>query len=105
MTRKKAATPQTDPNPPCGWLVGGCIWSLNEVIEWRESRGDIVPPFSTEERLLAERLASAWYFFSDQMELPARAAFESGAGGAYWMAIYRVQKLRKEQATSPATRR
>jgi hypothetical protein len=85
--------------------VGDSIWSLTELIAYREAIGHIVPPFSTDERLLTERVASAYYFYSDLMELPASAPFRSTAGFACWFGIDRVLRLRNEQPTSPGTRR
>jgi hypothetical protein len=83
--------------------VGESIWSLNELIEHLEATGEIMPPFSADERLLAERLASAWFFYYELTELPARAPYGSPAGGAFFFGIHRVQRLRNEPPTSPAT--
>jgi hypothetical protein len=73
-------------------------WTIDTLIDWRESQGKITPLFSVDERRLARAVAEAYYFWQEQRKLPARAPCDSAAWDAMFMGVYRVQQRRKRRS-------
>jgi hypothetical protein len=69
-------------------------WTVDTLIDNWERRGIITKPFSLDERCLAERIASAMYFWVYQQELPGRCEDQSDAWTAMGLGINRVRQLR-----------
>jgi hypothetical protein len=69
--------------------------SLTERIHILERLGHIDPTFSPEEILLSERIASAWWFWWAQQELPSRCREGTDEEIAFDMGIQRVNRLRR----------
>jgi hypothetical protein len=72
-------------------------WTIDTMIDWRESEGKIIPPFTDLERSLARAGAEAYYFWQEQRKLPAHAPRDSDAWNAMFMGVHRVQQRRKRE--------
>jgi hypothetical protein len=70
-------------------------WNIKELIDFFERCGDIVPPFTDDERQLASNLSNAFHYYNCLEELSGRAPQYSQAFWAYMRGIWRVQDLRK----------
>ena len=73
-------------------------WTVDELIDAYERVGLIEPPFTPDERALAQSVAAAWHFAMYMEEMPDRCPY---GGPGYLLlewGICMVNKLRKEQA-------
>ena len=71
--------------------------TVDDLISWKEQRGEIVPPFTADERSLARAAAEAWHFAHFLTEMPARAPRSPDNEGfmAMWMGVARVVRQRE----------
>jgi hypothetical protein len=70
-------------------------YTLDDIIAWKDRTGEIAPPFSPDERSLAQAVAEAWHFVHWLTELPARAPDQSRAFAAMCMGVWRVIEHRE----------
>ena len=66
-------------------------WTVDDFIDWMEGQGQIVPPFSADERSLATAVAEAYFFSYKLTELPARAPLHGAAWACMGLGIQRVK--------------
>jgi hypothetical protein len=71
--------------------------TIAEVITAMEALGLIIPPFTPEERELADRISHAYYFWSSGgQELPGRCPVDTSAELALFSGVSRVQANREK---------
>jgi hypothetical protein len=76
------------------------IMTFETMLQWKESHGEIAPPFTADEKALALAVARAHYYAHTlQEDLPEQAGMTSDAGFAWWWGMSKVCQRRAQTPT------